>query len=134
MLLPKPEPRKKQKARLRRDESKVIKSVRADVAARDGYCRLRYRDRAVREAIETMFGPCGGESEWAHLGDHRRFKTTRKPVWERHTTGGSCMLCSEHHRGTRGYDSNAMEIEFLTEDGANGKMKFSSEFGMFVES
>jgi hypothetical protein len=50
---------------------------------------------------------CEGRSEWAHLGDQKRFKTRGKPPEERHTTAGSLMLCRFHHRA---YDTGRLRI------------------------
>ena len=75
----------------KRTESKHALKIRALVAERDGYCR-------VNQAGATfLVGDCKGVSEWAHLGDFRRFKTRGLPPEQRHTTGGSLMLCSFHH-------------------------------------
>lgn len=132
-MFPKPEPRDKQKAREKRAEAVVISEVRKLVSDRDHYCRLYWFTQETRHAIEDLFGPCAGKSEWAHMGDHRRFKTRGKEPEERHTTNGSLMLCEAHHRGARGYDTNYFSIEPLTARGANGPLRFRCEDGTFEE-
>ena len=62
LLHAKPEPRKRAKGRRQRVEIAVVKTVRAQVKDRDGYCRL-YGVQAP-----LAFGPCAGPSEWAHVG------------------------------------------------------------------
>ena len=101
-MLPKGKTRRQLKARKDREEAKVIKRVRAIVAARDGYCRLYV---AVPELIP--FGWCGGESEWAHLEGHRRFQTRGLPAEQRHSSTGSIMLCTNHHHA---YDRHRFYI------------------------
>jgi hypothetical protein len=78
---------------------------------RDGYCRLA----GVRPFT------CEGPSEWAHLGDHRRFKTQGRPSQERHTTAGSLMMCRAHHHA---YDQHWLRIEPMTDRGADGPMRW----------
>lgn len=122
---PKPEKRSTTKGRKDRAEAKVAKAVRAEVARRDGHCRLF---KYVRDAVQ-LFGLCSGESHWAHLGDHRRFKTRGLPASERHTSAGSLMLCERHHLGTDGYDRGGFEIEARTARGADGPLTFSARNG-----
>lgn len=107
----KPEPRKRTKARKQRSEIAVKRMVRAIVAARDGYCRA------------WRLGPCEGALEWAHLEDKRRAHTVGMPPEERHTTTHTCMLCTRHHQL---YDARAFRVEFLTPNGADGRMRFVS--------
>lgn len=115
-VLLKPEPLKRAKARRKRQEAKVVKSVRAQVEARDGLCRL-YRDAYLQRRFLAA-GMCEGASEWAHLGDMRRFKTRGKAPELRHTTAGSLMLCTKHHQD---YDQGRMVIEGHD---ANGVLRF----------
>lgn len=105
---PKGEPRKRVKGRRRRAESQRKKSVRAQCVDRDGFCRL------------MGLGPCSGVSEWAHLGDKKRFKTRGQAPEIRHTTAGSFMACSGHHRR---YDAGEIQIEPTTERGADGSLR-----------
>jgi hypothetical protein len=96
---PKPEPRKRTKARTARQARKVVKSVRQQCVERDGYCRV------VRDWPDNPRGgspfygeiACFGPSQWAHLGEFKRSKTRGKAAVERHTTMGSLMLCARHH-------------------------------------
>ena len=115
---PKSEPRKKAKARGKRAEQKVEQSVRAACVLRDGDCRV---GSILNRLFVLTFCRCGGESEWAHLGDQRRFKTRGQEPEARHTTTGSLMLCTEHHQD---YDQHRLEIEPLTESGADGTLRF----------
>ncbi len=75
----------------KRTESKHALKIRALVAERDGYCRVR------AAGAEFLVGECKGVSEWAHYADSRRFKTRGLPPEQRHSTAGSLMLCSKHH-------------------------------------
>jgi len=115
--IPKPEPRKRVKGRRRRAERKVIDRVRPAVVARDGYCRV---------ANVRAMGACRGASEWAHLGEKRRFRTRGLPPDERHTTADSVMFCDGHHDA---YDDHAFEIEKLTTGGADGRLRYVARDG-----
>ena len=112
LAFPKPEPRARTKRRKHRTEAQVIQEIRALCVARDGDCRLQGA---------TEFPPCGGVSEWAHLEDRRRARTQGMPPKERHTTGGSLMLCTEHHRA---YDAHRLRIRCLTGQQADGLLGF----------
>ena len=112
---PKPQPRKKVKARRARVESKVAQAVRALVAARDGDCRLRVLD----------FGGCRGESEWAHLNENRRFLTRGMAPEKRHSTEGSLMLCTGHHDRLDGRARPRIDIQPLSSHGADGRLGIS---------
>ena len=113
---PKPEPYKRVKARRRRNESKVKKSVREQVDARDGYCLLG----PVRPMSFAGYGLCEGPSEWAHIGPYRRSKTRGMAPERRHTTTGSAMLCQTHHRA---YDAHAFDIQPTTDRGMDGPFR-----------
>jgi hypothetical protein len=95
-----------------RREAKVIKSVRAAVAGRDGPCRLM-------SIHGNVTGSCGGVPEFAHLGEWRRSKTRGQPPEERHHTKGSLMLCTYHHRM---YDAHKFSLGYGP-DGADGDLK-----------
>jgi len=129
-MLEKPEPRKREKARRKRAEAKTIKTVRAEVVARDGYCRLQVRGLDARETIAAIFGPCRGASEWAHLGEKKRFKTRGQTPEDRHQSAHTCMLCDAHHDA---YDANRIRISYRTAQGANGAMLFECEEGSYAE-
>lgn len=79
--------RKKLKARAKRVERKVVKAVRPQCVARDGFC------------IAAGLGPCSGASEWCHHEDRSRAHTRgSKNVPEyRHSTRYSFMACTGHH-------------------------------------
>ncbi len=112
---PKPEPRKKAKTRRQRHEAKVKRDVRANVSARDGYCRLWWLH-------DPLLGPCRGESEWMHLWDKKRARTRSLPAEERHTTEASAMGCTAHHRAE---EAGELVIEALTLRLANGLLRFT---------
>jgi len=114
---PKPEPKKRVKDRAKRAEQKVEQFVRAQCVLRDGDCRV---GSILNRLFVLTFCRCGGESEWAHLEDKRRFKTRGQDPEVRHTTAGSLMLCTEHHQD---YDQHRLEIEPLTEAGADGRLR-----------
>ena len=120
--IPKGEPVAKRKARKRRLASKVVESVRRQCVERDGDCRLgdweNNPDDVHDDDLEGDF--CEGRSEWAHLGDKKRFKTRGQAPEVRHTTAGSLMLCTKHHQD---YDQGRLAIEG---DDANGILHFES--------
>lgn len=111
--LPKPRSRAAQKKASGRKAAKVVKSVRAQCVERDGYCRA-----VVALALEYGEEWCRGVSEWAHLGDKKRFKTRGQAPEVRHTTAGSLMLCTKHHRD---YDEGRIVIDG---DDANLPLQF----------
>ena len=100
-------PRRILKARRQRAERQVIIAVRRKVYERDGFCRL---------GDET----CQGVSEWAHLAGFKRFQTRGQEPTERHQTAHTMMLCGAHHHA---YDAHQFEIEYLSEDGADGPIR-----------
>ena len=122
---PKPELRRTVRMRAKRQAAKVVKVVRAQCVERDGYCRIGewennpddLHDGALTGEGEPLIA-CDGRSEWAHLGEQKRFKTRGQPATKRHTTAGSLMLCQRHHRD---YDAGRMEIRG---DDANGVLDF----------
>jgi hypothetical protein len=69
---------------------------------------------------------CGLRSQWAHLGDKKRFKTRGTGTSGRAATipKSSVMLCERHHQM---YDTeHTMTITPLSERGADGPLKFVS--------
>jgi len=107
--------RKKAKARTKRQEAKVAKSVRAQCVERDGYCLIASR---VPFSVRVLLGPCEGLSEWAHVEGHRRCFTRGQAPEVRHTTAGSGMLCHGHHVA---YDAHEWDFDvFDTERGIDG--------------
>lgn len=121
---PKPEPRKRVKGRKDRAEAKVKKSVRAQCVDRDGYCRLNHY------SVPFSFGMCKGASQWAHLGDKKRFKTRGQSPEQRHSTWGSLMLCDGHHDA---YDLAKMRIRILTPFGADGPLEFTYDGVNYID-
>lgn len=121
VVVPKPEPRKRAKARSARQERSIVTVVRAHCVARDGDCRIG--------SATTYLGACDGESEWCHLGDMRRFRTRGMEPGARHTTQGTCCLCTKHHRML---DANEIRVEFVTPHGADGTLRFVRAGGSFL--
>lgn len=118
---PKPTPRRILKARRKRQAAKVVKSVRAQCVERDGYCRF-----------ETFPYGCNGPSEWAHLGEKKRYKTRGMSAEVRHTTAGSLMLCRRHHHA---YDrAHTLRIVPLTSKGADGPLQFDVHGTTYAET
>jgi hypothetical protein len=114
---PKPKPRASIKRANARVAAKIVRAVRAACVERDGACRIDFDTWWMRS---HDLGACSYGSEWAHLEDHRRFKTRGKPAEERHTTRGTCMLCSKHHAM---YDiDKSLTVEFMTDRGADGPL------------
>jgi len=101
----KPGPTARSRAKRRRAEMAYAAVIRAVCVERDGYCRF------------APLGNCEGVSEWAHIGDKKRARTRGMKPEQRHTTGGSMMLCKRHHQQ---YDDGLRTIEFTTERGADG--------------
>lgn len=112
--------RQRQKARGKRREGVVKKSVRAKCVERDGYCAIGWR-AILRGYPAVGPGHCSGPSEWAHIGPHRRCHTRGQAPEARHTTQGSAMLCKRHHDA---YDAHAFDIEPLdVEAGMDGSFR-----------
>lgn len=122
LRFPKPEPRKAVKARADSEEAKVAREARRHAVHRDGYCRVGRRVVVSEpDDVAAGLGACDGPSEWAHLAEHRRFRTRGLPPNERHTAAGSLMMCRRHHHD---YDQSRMTIEILTRGGADGPLRF----------
>lgn len=116
LRFPKGEARTTTKGRARRRARAVVRDVRDDCVARDGYCRVE----------GYGLGDCDGPSEWAHLGAQKRFKTRGQDPEERHTTAGSCIFCrSHHHAYDKGTGDDRLAIEALTPRGAEGRLAFT---------
>lgn len=112
------------KAAKRKAESKVVADVRERVFRRDWRCR------ACAAGVPREYGMTFQEDQWAHLGNHRRFKTRGMAPEERHTTQGSMRLCDQHHHQ---YDHHTLNIIMLTEAGADGPVRFERDGQEFVE-
>ena len=119
-MIPKPEPRRRAKARAKRAEDEVKRRNRALVEARDGYCRLLHR---------RQFGPCEGRSEWNHL--KKRSLTVNQDPEIRHSTRTSVMNCERHHDMV---DDHVIKFEYLTTEGADGPMRFRQGDVVFEEA
>lgn len=104
--------RKRVAAKQKRSESAVAKAVRAACVERDGYCRV---------PTSAWLGPHGGPSEWAHLGDGKRFKTRGMAPADRHSTRLSLMLCRRHHAAL---DASVLAIIPITAAGADEALRF----------
>lgn len=103
------------KGKRKRAERKVVKAIRPQVEARDGYCRISTL------AISGL-GDCAGPSEWAHFGEKKRARTRGMEPEKRHTVDGSLMLCRTHHHE---YDYGELDIEALSAaDGTNGRLRY----------
>ena len=104
-MLPKPEPRRREKARRKRAEAKAMWSAWEETLERDGPCRLQF---------VPDFGSCEGVSEFAHVGKFRRHATRGMAPERRHSRIAGCHLCSGHHRtGRYAYDRHTLDIEPL---------------------
>jgi len=114
LVQPKPETRKRQKARETREARAVVTKVRAACVERDGRCRVG--------SASTLLGPCGGESQWSHLEEKRRFKTRGQEPEVRHTVTDTAMMCTRHHDL---YDDRKLTLAFLTKQRADGTMRFT---------
>ncbi len=108
---PKPGPTAKHRAKRRRAESPVVKTVRPQCVERDGYCKLT--------ALSAWTGSCRGPSQWMHLGEKKRARTRGMKPEQRHTTAGSMMGCEFHHDL---YDTGKIALG-LTPEGANGPIR-----------
>lgn len=107
-------PTARYRAKRRRAEQPVVKSVRAKCVERDGYCRL------------MGLSPCAGPSQWMHLGEKKRARTRGMRPEQRHTTAGTAMGCERHH-GL--YDTGQIELA-MGERGADGPMR--AQIGTWV--
>lgn len=144
MTFPKPSRggRQREKSRQRRRETQVVRSVRPQVAARDGSCRLhtalfalQFNEPLRWSALMAAFGLCSGPSEWSHFGAQKRAHTRGQDPERRHTTAGSLMLCRSHHKGGKvSYDSGTLQICALTLNGCDGPLRFMSGGAVYAEA
>jgi hypothetical protein len=105
------------RARKARKDALTAKDVRERVDERDGYCR--YAGDAYLSGFPVPL--CAGSAEWAHFAGSKRFQTRGLPPTERHTTRGSLMLCTKHHRQ---YDAGTLAIRALTAKGCDGPLDY----------
>ena len=116
--IPKPEPRKRTKARKARTEAAVKKIVREACVVRDGHCLFL---RRIEELRFVGWPPgCSGPSEWAHLPPWTRARTAKMPSEQRHSTRVSAMLCRTHHDHLDGRRRPRLILTPTTPDGADG--------------
>ncbi len=133
--------RKTIKGRKKRAERKVVDAVRPKCVARDGSCRptLDAVGRPV-EAVWKAFGVklhgdemdeavrnhvCVGPSEWAHLKGSTRAQTRGQAPERRHRTDGTVMLCKDLHDRYDGRKRPRLDIEALSDRGADGPLRFT---------
>ena len=107
---------KKARAKKRRQDGKVAKTVREKCVLRDGHCRL---GRGASPGY-WGFGHCAGLSEFAHLV--RRSQTRGMTAERRHQSSTSVMLCRRHHQ-----DEEAHRLRIS--GNADGPLRFVSEAG-----
>lgn len=107
---------RRQKAKRQRLLAKLAKAVRAQCVERDGRCAIQ---RHHWDKLD-VFGACSGPSEWAHIGRHRRCHTRGQAPEQRHTSGGSAILCRSHHAEL---DAHEFDIEPTTERGMDGPFR-----------
>lgn len=103
------------RARKARKDKAVADRVRDLVIARDGYCRY---GKDVSPAARSA---CWGMSEWAHVGEKKRFKTRGQAPEIRHTRAGSFTACTGHHRA---YDEHRLAVEAITDAGCDGALQY----------
>ena len=114
--------RDKRKRTKRRADQEVINTVRVRVGLRDLDCRFPLDARRR--------WPCDGFAEWAHRTPFRRSRTMGLPPEERHTTQGSMMLCTAHHRL---YDTFQVYDQPTDLDaGANGPLRWYTADGDYL--
>lgn len=101
----------------------MVRTVRAQVASRDGYCRF----------LGKAMGPCKGPSQWCHLRGHTRAETRRQDPAVRHTTGGTVMGCELHHDHLDGRRHPPIGVTALSSAGADGRLRFDCDNVTYVE-
>lgn len=124
LAIPKGLTRAELKGKLTYRERQIIQRNRAKCDRRDGFCRIGYWG----EIAIALFGECYGGSEWHHFV--KRSMTRNMPPEDRHSTEVSGKVCATHHRMLEAHE---IDYDFLTEDRADGPMKFSNEIGELVE-
>lgn len=109
---PKPEARKKTKARQDRYARGVVDEVRREVMLRDGGCRFRFHPE---------LGRCNGVIEWAHLWTPRAH-TRGMPPEERHRSDATIAACVFHHNHIDGRQYPKLLLKPITPLKANGPL------------
>jgi hypothetical protein len=118
---PKPERRATVKGRDKREEGRVLATVRAVVFARDRWCRA-WRDV---EGAGLSIGPCCGPHELMHL--KKRSATRGMAPHDRHDASWCVRGCARHHAMEEGRQRPRLRWQYLTEAGANGPMSWRVE-------
>jgi hypothetical protein len=119
---PKGPTRKALKAKKGRLERAMMALVRTACVLRDGRCRLSLHWIVGEDTTDGFMGHCRGQLEWAHFGRYKRARTRNERPQDRHTTHGSLMLCTKHHRD---YDAGKLKITALTDRGCDGPLEFT---------
>ncbi len=119
--IPKPEARKKEKARAKREDAKELKTVRQVVFEQDKTCRFPEHGRHLFPC-----GPAGANDQLAHLDERKRARTTGRLPRFRHDVEHCMRLCIRHHSG---YDGSlgvgkTFTIQYLTTRKARGRCRF----------
>lgn len=118
---PKPEPRKRTKARKARTEAVVKHQVRAMCVLRDGYCRLGVIHDITRG--HTKIGECFGPSQWTHLPPFTRAQTRNMAPEQRHSTAWTIQACEFHHDRIDGRRWPKLIVTPTTDRGADGPIR-----------
>lgn len=122
LALPKPEKRRRVKARKARAEKRVKDAVRAACVERDGHCRTGSLMNDAGDLSLWLY--CDGPSEWAHMPERRRSKTRGMDPTFRHDTKHTLMLCRTHHAQFDGRAEPRLFITALTRKGCDGPVRF----------
>ncbi len=111
--IPKPEPRKKTKARQDRYESSVIAESRREIFLRDGGCRFRFNPE---------LGPCRGALQYAHIWLTRAHSRGMDALVRHDVSQGLCC-CRSHHDAIDGRELPKLVLKPLTDLKANGPLQ-----------
>ena len=123
LAYPKPEPRRRTKARRQRAEAAVKRDVRAHCVSRDGSCRIGARYWADEFSREVWAELCSvGASEWCHLLGHRRSQTRGQAPADRHDTRHTLILCRRHHTLE---ERGRLLVTYQTSAGCDGPLTFT---------
>lgn len=125
---PKPEPRKRQKARKDRRELQCKRQMHDAVFERE--------ENACRLSGVVELGPCDGPLQLAHYGDWRRSKTRGMDPEQRHVRHGGICLCKRHHDaydGSLGLRNERMHIDHLTDRVCDGPLRFERGPVVYIE-
>lgn len=114
------------KGRKDRAEKARKAEVRAECVRRDGTCRPVFGPALHGDTTDQAVAGhvCQGRSQWSHLLRKRRSKTMGMAPDERHTTDGTLMLCQWLHDRYDGRAYPRLEIDELSDKGADGPLRF----------